>query len=240
MIVLDTGFLHALFSRKDMRTIVWALGPLLAMWALAGLVWRERVRRAYTLPFLLLALIASAAFVALAPGLYSWRTWLVKEAVHAALLLALGVELAMRVFRNLPGAARVARVVVVGVLIGVSVLVAVAPRQHEPVSNLSLAVLPLVIGGVAVLYTSLAVTTAFFLVPEDPLHAAVLSSLPLYLILYSVWLAELPHDPARAVVDHLLPWVLILVLVHIGRAAWRLEEPPPAPAGLVRILWPWH
>jgi hypothetical protein len=222
------------------RTFIWALGPLLAAWTLVGLVRRQRWRRAYNLPLLLLALIGSSAFAALLPHCYTWRTWLIKEALHAIALLGLGLELAVRMFRTLPGAARVSRLVTFGALLGIAALVIVAPKQQGIVADLSVTVLPLVVGGLAVLFTSLALMSAYFLIPEDPLHKAVLSSLPAYLILYCVWTAELLHESGRTVVDDVLPWVLVLVLAILGQAAWRQEEPPPAPASLVRFLWPWR
>lgn len=223
-----------------MRSLVWALGPVLSGWTLAGLIVRRRLGRAIALPLLLTALIASSAFVALAPHLYTWRVWLAKEAVHAALLFALALELAVRVLGHLPGAARVAHIVVGAVVGGVGLVVVFTPMRQALVTDLSVTVLPLVAGGLALLFTSLALMTAFFLVPEDPLHKAVLSSLPLYLILYCVWTAQLLGEPGRTVVDDVLPWVLVLVLVTLSHAAWRREEPPPVPASLVRFLWPWR
>lgn len=222
------------------RTLVWASGPALAALALVGLVHRRRVRRAYCLPPLLLALIASSTFVAIAPDLYTWKTWLIKESLHVLVLAALGIELSTRMFRNLPGAAAWARGLSAMVGLAIGLLVYAAPRDRGVVTDLSVTILPLLVGGVALLYTAIALVTAYFLIPEDPLHKAVLSSFPLYLILYCVWTAEMLHEPARAVVDGVLPLVLVLVLANLTWVAWRREEPPRAPAALLRFLWPWR
>ncbi len=89
--------------------VLWAAGPALALWALAGLVVRHKLSHAYCLSPFLAALIASAILPAIAPTSYDWGLWLLTETIHTVLAFALGLELAWRLFRNLQGAALVAR-----------------------------------------------------------------------------------------------------------------------------------
>lgn len=231
---------HRAGYTRRMRAVLWVAGPALALWALAGLVVRHKVSHAYCLPPFLAALIASAVLPAIAPTSYDWRLWLLKETVHTVLAFALGLELAWRLFRNLPGAALVARVIVLAVLAGTAAIVATAPPGQVPIADLSVVVLPRMIVGLAWLYFGIAMATAFFLMPEDALHEALLVTLPGYFMLYAVVSAGLTRDLVRGVADYGLPLLWLVVLVVIGRAAWAHHDVPDAPPPLLRLLWPWR
>jgi len=223
-----------------MRVLLWAAGPVLAGWVLAGLVARRRLHHAYLLPPFLVALIVSAALPVVDPRGYDWTAWLIKETVHTVLAFALGFELAVRLFRHLPGAALVARGTVLAALAGTAALVASAPWRQGVVADLSVVVLPRVIVGLAWLYFGVAMTTAFFMLPEDRLHRAVLATFPFYFMLYAVVSTGLAGDTVRGVADYGLPLLWLAVLFVVGRAAWAPDDPPDAPPALVSLLWPWR
>lgn len=223
-----------------MRVLLWAAGPVLAGWVLAGLVARRRLCHAYLLPPFLVALIVSAALPVVNPRGYDWTAWLIKETVHTVLAFALGLELAVRLFRNLPGAALVARGTVLAVLAGTAALVASAPWQQGVVADLSVIVLPRVIVGLAWLYFGVAMTTAFFTLPEDRLHRAVLATFPFYFMLYAVVSTEIASDGVRRIADYGLPLALVAVLAVMSYAAWAREREPDAPVSLMQVLWPWR
>lgn len=223
-----------------MRTLLWAAGPVLAGWVLAGLVARRRWHHAYLLPPFLVALIVSAALPVLNPLGYDWTAWLIKEAVHTALAFALGLELAVRMFRNLRGAAIVARGTLLAVLAGTVALVGSAQWGQSVVTDLSVVVLPRVIVGLAWLYFGIAITTAFFLLPEDRLHRAILATFPGYFMLYAVVSTGIAGDTVRGAADYGLPLGWLVVLLVVGRAAWAPDETPDAPPALMRLLWPWR
>jgi hypothetical protein len=208
------------------------MGVLFEALTLVGLCVNRRLRRAWTLPPWLLSLIGSAAVVGVCPACNTWDFWLVKEFVHAALALLLGVELAARISQNLPRARQAARRWIVFVLVMMVVLVVTAPE-----GPLTVNVLPRLLASIAWLYTGLVVVTIRFVLPLDPLHRAVLLGLSPYMMLYA---ATWGHAAADTSVPNLVnPAMFILALVVLLRAAWLREKTPAAPREVVRFLWPW-
>jgi hypothetical protein len=177
----------------------------------------------------LMALAASALIVGVCAACNTWSFWIAKETVHALLALALGIEVAWRVFTPLPEARRVARSSALAVgLLTVAVLI-FAPHDHPAV-----ALLPALAGGLACFYAGTALTMMSFYVPADPLHKVVLLGLSPYMVLYAaIWPGA--RDPRlMAAATWAAPIVLLFALLLLLRAA------PPAPSWLVRWLWPWH
>jgi hypothetical protein len=218
-----------------MRTaLLWA-GPLLELAVVAGLIRRGRIRHAYLLPVFLVALAVSAVTVGVCATCNTWRFWIAKESVHAGLALALGVEVAWRVFRPLPGARGVAAATAAAVALLTGFVLFAAPNEHPAV-----ALLPALAGGLACFYTGLVLTMMSFLIPADHLHAAVLLGLSPYMVLYAaLWPAA--RDPfMREVAAWATSLMLVLALLLLLRVAWVRDSAPAAPLSLVRLLWPWR
>jgi hypothetical protein len=199
-----------------MALITW-LGPVLELGILLGLIVRRRLGQVVMLPLLLVALIASATTVGLCPACNTWDFWLVKEFVHAALLLALGFEMAQRVFTDAP-ARRAARRWTAFVVMAMLALLVSGGREF-----LIVGILPRLIASIAWLYTGLAIVMLRYGVRTDPIHDAILSGFPPYLMLYAATWSQVTDSTRMAA--FLNPLVLIGVLAALLHAAWR---PPRA------------
>lgn len=214
--------------------LVWS-GPVLELAVLAGLIVRRRVRRAWLLPAFLTAVLATNSAVALVPTLATWDFWLIKEAAHALLLLGLGLEVSARMLKPLPGAALLATLLGLGVVAATGVVLHDAPRQY-----LLFELIPRVLAGTAGLYIVVFLVQAVFIVPVDPLHKAILLGLSPYMLVYAItWgrVGSLAAGDTADLVNRLMAAFALLMLLE---AAWKHEGAPPAPARLVRRLWPWR
>jgi hypothetical protein len=218
-----------------MQDLLLWLGPLLELAAIAGLVVRRRLRRAYLLPAFLLATLLADLAVGLRPGINTWHFWLVKEGLHAALLAALGVELAIKILGRMPAPARQARRWMIVTAVVTTLLVATLPEGY-----LALELTPRLLAGTAGLYVGIFMVMWRFRIPPDPLHKTVLLSLAPYMLLYSAtWHRVRDADTAR-LVGLANSLMFAAVLLALTLAAWRSEPAPGAPATTVAKLWPWR
>jgi hypothetical protein len=202
-------------------TLVTWLGPVLELGILLGLIVRRRLGRAVVLPFLLVALIASATIVGLCPACNTWDFWLLKEFVHAALFLLLGLELAHRAFAAGP-ARRAARRWTGVVLVVSGVLLWTAPR-----GLLIVEILPRLMGSLAWLYLGLAIVMLRHNVRIDRLHDAILSGFAPYLMVYAATWSQASENTRLANIVN--PLVFTAVLCTLLHAAWVDARPLDVP-----------
>lgn len=213
--------------------LIW-LCVALELVLLAGLVVRGRVRQCYTLPVLVTTWLASASIVGVCPGCNTWRFWAVKETIHAVLAVALGLELAVRVFGSLPRAWLLARLV-----IAATAVLAVALVWTAPPAPWSVRVLPWLLAGVAWLYTGLGLILLFFRMPVETLHRTLLWSLSPYLMLYAATWGHTREDVSLP--NTLNPFAFTATLAFIVWAACRREgTTPEGHPATVAWLWPWR
>lgn len=200
-------------------TILW-LGPLLETAILTGLLVRHRLGKIATLPCMLIALIVSESVVGLCGACNTWKFWLVNEFAHAALLLALAVELILRVF---PGPARRAAVYWLAFVMAVmTALVLTTPQGW-----LIVEVLPRVLGAIAWLYMGLMVVMLRYDVHIEPLHDAILSGFTPYLMVYAATWSQAATD--TSIVKIVNPVMFVFVLLLLLRAAWQQGAPRTRP-----------
>ena len=206
----------------------------LEMALLAGLIRRRRLSQSYLLlPLVISWASASLAFV-LHPVARTWDFWLVKELVHAALAVALGIELALRVFRPLPTPWLWARLVLASVPAVAGVLVA----SHAP-GPFSVRVMPSLLMALAWLYTGLGCLLLHYRMPVERLHRALLWGLPPYLVLYAATWGQAASD--AGIPNSLNPPMFTAVLCVLTWVAWQPDDPAPeADPGTVFWLWPWR
>lgn len=225
----------------------------LALFALAGLLWRGRLRRCVAFAAYLALVGSQGLRLALTPQGTSWSAWLLLELAVRLLTLAVALELAARLFGSLPGAAHSARAAILLAVLGTLILLNVQlPVPDRPAFeradaaeiaafNHAQAILPRLAYGSAWLFVMLlGVATAFGL-PLDPLHRVVVVGFAAYLLLYAVTLATMPAvevhaDTVNAV--HTLSFTALLALW--SHAAWRREAAPAAAPDVVERLWPWR
>lgn len=214
-------------------TIAWSCIGLEVL-LLVGLFVHQRVRQSYMLVVLVVSWLGSALIVAFCPACLTWRFWLVTELAHAALAFSVALELAWRAFRQVPRAWWWAqRAVVAAVVLGAVLLIAAPPGPP------SVSIVPWVLGALACLYIALWLTAIVVGLPQERLHAAILTGLSPYLIVYAVTWGQVASDTGA--VNVINPVMFLLALLALTRAAWRREtiEPGGHPE-TVRWLFPWR
>lgn len=214
---------------------------------LVGLVHRARSRRAWLLPVYIGVTALTEALWLLRSNARSWDYWALKELLLTLLMAAVAVEISVRVFAHLPGARRHAWGALVLVLVGTLLAVWQAPGVAGGLVAgtwryvLVVQVLPrLAIGSVLLCVATLAVM-AYYRVPLDPLHRAVLFGLALYLLLYAGPMASAAtNEVGRFVMYNVTPVVYLAVLAMWAYVAWKAEPEPPASPDVVRRVQPWR
>lgn len=216
------------------RTLLLWLGPVLELGVLAGLIARRRVRRVQSLPILLLSLLATAVVIGLWPSVNTWRFWTIKATVHALLFLAVGFEIAARVFARVPRAAAAARRSI-AVVVVLTVAFLVAPPHGHP----ALTLVPRLLAGGAWLYLGVLVLRVLFVMPLDPLHRAVLVGFGPYMMFYALTWGRVNSRAGAEWAGVFNAAVFVVALMVLLVAAWRREAKPLASPETVRLLWPW-
>lgn len=210
-------------------------GPVLEVGVLLGLMWRRRLGRAWSLPVFLSAVLAADMIVALWPALNTWRFWLSIEVFHTLLLLALVLEVSFRIARSLPGPALTLSLLVPIVIAATGALWRDAPRQY-----VLFELVPRLLAGTAGLYIGTFLVQAFFRVPVDPLHKAVLLGLSPWMLLYAATWGRVTRADAVAMTGAVNAAMFAFALLVLLEAAWRREDGPTVRLGLLRFLWPWR
>ena len=193
--------------------LLWC-GPVLEVAILIGLTLRARLRLCLTLPVFLIATLTTTTLAGLCAACVTWEFWNAKELLHAALMLAMGLELSARLFRGLPYSQAKARRRIVGVLALTGILLATAP-----VGPTSVVLLPRLVTGLAWLYFGLWLVVRSSRLTVEPLHAAVLNGLTPWLLAYALTWGLAAENTALPNV--LMPVLSALVLVLLLKAAWR-------------------
>ena len=214
--------------------LLW-LGPVLEIGVLVGLVRRGRLGRAWILPVFLLAVLGADVIVAISPSQNTWRFWLLNEALHAVLLLALVIEVAWRMMRHLPGPALALSLLLLVLTWATGLVLREAPREH-----VLFEVIPRLLASTAGLYIGTFLVQACFRIPVDPLHRAVLLGLSPWMLIYAITWGRVTSVRALAVADTVNPLMFVFTLVVLLEAAWRCEGEPPVPRRVWRFLWPWR
>lgn len=216
-----------------LTTLIWlCVGLEVAL--LTGLIARGRVRQCYMLPALIFTWLASAIVVGVCPTCNTWRFWTVKESIHALAAIGLGLELAIRVFRQVPRPWMWALVT-----IGSTVALVVALVWTAPPGPWSVRVLPWVLAGIAWLYTGLGMILLTFRMPVEFLHRTLLWGLSPYLMLYAATWGLTREDVLLPNVLNPLAFTAALALL-VWAACRSDTEPPPAHRLTVAWLWPWR
>jgi hypothetical protein len=218
-----------------MRMLLLWSGPVLEAAVLAGLIVRRRLHYAYLLPVFLLAALVPGLAVALAPSVFTWHVWLLQEALHAALLLGLGVEVSVRMMARLRGPA--ATMVFLGLVLAAATgsVLRAAPQRY-----VLFEVVPRVLAGTAGLYVGAFLVQWFFAVPVDRLHQAILLGLSPYMLVYAITWGRVTSAAGVAVADVVNPLMFLFALLVLLQAAWQTEDNPSAPHWLLSFLWPWR
>ncbi len=208
---------------------------VLQMFVLFGVLIR---RRHYQRMPLLTLYAGGAALSSVVVALHYTRdTWILQQAVTAALRFGVALELIYRIFGAFPAAAATARRVMFVILV-VTALTALSASMPDAVYTRSHAeAIPRLAAAAAWILTALAVLVLWYRLPLAPLPRAILMGYAPYLLIFTISLSLL----FDASTEHLRPWLgymdmfAFIVLVNYWiRVAWRTAPEatisyPPAP-----------
>ena len=229
----------------------WTIVALQAV-TLAGLIRRDRTRRVHLLPvYLGVTTVLSALRLVWLAMARNWDYWAFAELLYRLLTAAVVVEIAARVFAQLPRARRRMWALLVLVVLGTLLAVWRAPGvAGGPGAGtwrfvLVVEVLPRLAFGAALLCVATLALMAWHRVPLDALHRAVLVGLMLFLILYAGPMASADtHALGRFVMYHVTPVAYLAIVAMWAYMAWRREAPdeehPPAAPEVVERVQPWR
>jgi hypothetical protein len=231
-----------------------AAWPLIALElvTLTGLIRRKRAQRLRLLPpYLGVTAVMSAVPRVWSAVARNWDYWALTELALRLLTVAVVVEIAARVFAQLPRARRRMWAALVLVVLGTLLAVWRAPGvAGGPGAGtwrfvLVVEVLPRLAFGAALLCVATLALMAWHRVPLDALHRAVLVGLMLFLILYAGPMASADtHTLGRFVMYHVTPLAYLGVVAMWAYMAWRREAPdeehPPAAPEVVERVQPWR
>jgi hypothetical protein len=156
--------------------------------------------------------------------------WLAFQSVLDILKFGIVLEVGWRTFRQFPGAASVARKAGLLILaltamavVSVSLVSANATSAQAALANLH----PRLLDGTIWLMAAVLVIARWYRVPVHGFHAALLTSLALYLVFFT-WLLRLyaghEFEVARGYLNALDPVVFFLVTCWWIHLAWRTEN----------------
>lgn len=218
------------------QKLIGYLGSGLLAATLVGLVCTGRYRLWHSFTLCLAVIFAASAAIGLSPRLHNPSLWRWQELVVDLLRLAMAVELALRIFRDFPGARATLRSVMI--LVGAVTLILIARAPHGAavwfkhdrdayeafVSDLQ----PRVLNGAVWLFTGIAALVLWYRLPIHPFHKAVLLSYVPYLLVFTIamkrlgdlgwergWYIQYANQVAYA--------VLLAFWTH---AAWRRDSRP--------------
>jgi hypothetical protein len=171
------------------QSILVALGSGLLVAILGGLAVRRRLGQCYSFDLYLVAVLVPQVLEGIWPERFYVRdVWLVKEAVHHVLKVAIVLELTARTVSVFPGARRTAQTLLLGTLLLVLVVLTTAAVELEYVSIYT-DLLPRVVSGVVWLFCALGFLILWYRLPVTRLHKAILLGFAVYLPLYSASMA---------------------------------------------------
>jgi len=219
------------------QTLLGYLGSGLLAATLTGLARTGRYRLWYSFTLCLAVIFAASAAIGLSSRFHSPSVWKWQELVVDVLRMAMALELALRIFRDFPGARAKLRWVLV--LVGAATLVVIARAPHGAdvwlkhdqdayeafVSDLQ----PRVLNGAVWLFTGIAFLVLWYRLPIHPFHKAVLLSYVPYLLIFTTALKTLgalgwERGWYVRYANQLAYAALVGFWTH---AAWRRESRPP-------------
>jgi hypothetical protein len=209
-----------------------AIGAYMAGLALiVGLIARRRWRLSLCLLAYNVTGVISAPLPVFWPERFYTRPfWMLAQAVLDILKLGIALEIAWQTFRVFPGAASVARRTVLTILAVTTAAVISVPLAGAATSSFDTALSefhPRVIDGTIWLIAATLVLARWYRVPVHPFHAAVLTSLAVYLAFFGTLLrsfALYDFDTVFAYANALDSVALLALVCSWAYVTWRPES----------------
>lgn len=221
-------------------------GSALLVAVLVGLVVRGRLTRLSTWTAYCAVLLAWQLALAAHPALFTWRNYAVKDLVATGLVLALVLEVGLKVFGRLPRLRRrfgLCTLAVLGLTIAYTASVPVPDPGVGWAKHVVLEALPRANAGITLLYaaTLLQVVLPASGIPLDLAHKSVLSSMSAYLCLYFLAADQLGvlGEVARAAADVAVAVSFVALALHWTLVAWRPQEVFSVFPSVEQRFWPW-
>jgi hypothetical protein len=206
---------------------------------LAGIVHRRRYREWLLFPVFVLSVAVWGILIAFWPDRFrAPEPYMVKEAVHNLLRVAMAIELGVRTFRAFPGAmATLRRVVFILIVITIAIVVSEAPaalRYRTFVSEFQ----PRVLAAALWLFTGIAVLILWYRLPVSWFQKAIVLSYVLYLPILAVYMnLWATRSPLSAFVGYVQQVSYLAVVSFWAYVCWRRDR-PPRPEGSAEELGP--
>lgn len=169
-----------------------ALGALLALSVLSGLIVRGLLSRAIGFAAYLLSISVSALLMVGWPKtFFRFEPWLAMEVTHAFLRHLVAVELAFHTFKAFPAARRRIRVFLWAMTIFALAAPFIVPAELFDRGGLRFGVLPRMLYAAVWLFTGLGALVLWYRLPLSRLHKAILMGFVPYLLVFNVLLNAL-------------------------------------------------
>ena len=210
--------------------------------ALAGILGRGRYRTCVLFPTYLLAILVGNALVSFWPETFYTRWfWILKQAVYDLLKLGVGLELGFRIFRAYPGTHRRALMACAAVL-GITTVAIINVGMFQGAVPVVYDYYPRVAAGTIWLMTAIVALVAWYRLPVERFHRAILLGFSTYLLIFTT-LVNLLKEWGF---DRMFEWfssvgtlAYLVVMVWWAWAALTPDgEPEVAPASLLHGLVP--
>jgi uncharacterized membrane protein len=218
----------------DLQLVVAHASKLALLALIAGMAWRGRARLCWSFALYILAALVGNVLASWWPSRFLTPSfWVLKQAVYDALKVAVALELAWRAFSAFPGAAHVARRVML-VLLAVSTLVLALLTPGSSFMTFW-DWQPRVTTAALWLLTATALMVVWYQVPVDEWQRAIMLGLAPYLLVFVALLSLLRGlgwtrlEP----IDALGTLAYLALLLYWTWAAWRRDrgrEPAPLSA----------
>ena len=208
--------------------VISAVGILLMVSALAGLVVRRRYADWWFFSLYLLVVASLSPVYHLGPAWYSPNFYQVKEVILNFLRFAMALEIGLRIFRAFPGAMATARRLVFLVLL--ATLVAILLVDVQGYQTFIKDVQPRILNGSVWLFSGLAGLILWYRLPLKPFYKGIVLSYVPYLLastaLTSTMAARNFRNSDNLQLFNQLAYVVLVV--YWNHVIWRRDRPTPA------------
>jgi hypothetical protein len=196
-----------------------------------GLMVRGRWRLSVSFAVYTVLILVRDVLITLWPERFYFQTcWFIFQSVLDILKFGIALEVGWRTFGAFPGAASIARKTGVVILALTAAAAASLPLASPDSTSFQTAVAsfhPRLLDGTIWLMAAILVIAWWFRVPVHRFHAALLTSLAVYLVFFT-WLLRLfawrDFETTRLYVNAIDPIVFFLVTCRWVHIAWRAEN----------------
>lgn len=190
-----------------------------------GVLVRGRVRQCWAFPLYLVTVLVFNSLGSFWPArFHTPDTWTVSQAAYDLLKMAIVLELAWRAFAAFPGAMRIARVVLLALLVASTITIAffTPPSSYSTVWEFQ----PSVVAGTLWLLTATALLVVWYQIPVHDWQRAIMLGFAPYLLVFVVTLDMLRRHgwSAGASAGLLDQCAYLALIVFWAWAAWRRDS----------------